>query len=239
MNLMQSRAWVILTSIAMSWSVSSIGQPQTCVPKADRTWLCGSDVKSSDAAALPAPDQSSRSRPPLLLMNPQRFNDTPTAPAPEAENAANATAVAAANNSASAQTTVAEPAAEIVAEPAAEPVAEISAEPAAEAVDAMPAAVAIENSDVGNAESTDSNNTADDTSLFDIGAFTIQLARTSTASGFANLRSKLPARAETFELQERGAWVLLYGRFDSIEQARAAIPAGVTGAFARRFNNNR
>jgi septal ring-binding cell division protein DamX len=232
---MRSRAWLILTIVAMSWSVSSTGQTQTCVPKADRTWLCGSDVKSSDAAALPAPDQSSRSTPPLLLMNPERFNATPTAPEAEAENTASTTAVAATNDSASAEMGVDEPVAELVAEPVAEPVTE----PAAEPVAALPASIAIENSEGANTEGADSNNTAADTSLFDIGAFTIQLARANTANGFATLRNKLPARAETFELQESGAWVLLYGRFDSIEQARAAIPAGVTGAFARRFNNNR
>jgi hypothetical protein len=70
------------------------------------------------------------------------------------------------------------------------------------------------------------------------GAFGVQLALTGTAQGFPALLKRLglsAAQTQTLRLRD-GRFVLMYGRFDSLDAARAAIPFGATGAFARALS---
>jgi hypothetical protein len=66
-------------------------------------------------------------------------------------------------------------------------------------------------------------------------AYTVQLALATNPIGFDTLVRKLaitPAQTRRLKLAN-GMWALLYGAFDTIEQARSNIPKGATGAFAR------
>jgi hypothetical protein len=67
------------------------------------------------------------------------------------------------------------------------------------------------------------------------GAFTVQLARARSNSGFLPLQQRLGLRdSDVRKVQlQNGDWLFLFGQFDSLAAARAAIPKGATGAFAR------
>jgi septal ring-binding cell division protein DamX len=67
------------------------------------------------------------------------------------------------------------------------------------------------------------------------GAFTVQLARAQSNSGFLPLQQRLGLRdSDVRKVQlQNGDWLFLFGQFDSLAAARAAIPKGATGAFAR------
>ncbi len=65
--------------------------------------------------------------------------------------------------------------------------------------------------------------------------FAVQLALASSPRGFDALLAKLGLAARNSQRRQlaNGSWVLLLGSFNSIAQARDAIPSGVDGAFAR------
>jgi septal ring-binding cell division protein DamX len=65
--------------------------------------------------------------------------------------------------------------------------------------------------------------------------YTVQLALATSTRGFDALLRKLGiGNAQTRRVKLiSGMWALIYGKFDSIEQARRAIPKGAPGAFAR------
>ncbi len=65
--------------------------------------------------------------------------------------------------------------------------------------------------------------------------FAVQLAVASSPRGFDALLAKLGTAARTSQRRQlaNGSWVLLIGSFNSIAQARTAVPDSVPGAFAR------
>ena len=67
------------------------------------------------------------------------------------------------------------------------------------------------------------------------GNFAVQLALASSPRGFDALLAKLGSAGRNSQRRQlvNGSWVLLLGSFNSIAQARDAIPSGVAGAFAR------
>lgn len=67
------------------------------------------------------------------------------------------------------------------------------------------------------------------------GNFAVQLALASSPRGFDALLAKLGSAARNSQRRQlaNGSWVLLLGSFNSIVDARNAIPSGVAGAFAR------
>ena len=67
------------------------------------------------------------------------------------------------------------------------------------------------------------------------GNFVVQLAVAGSPRGFDALLAKLGADARNSQRRQlaNGSWVLLIGSFNSIAQARSAIPSSLPGAFAR------
>ena len=67
------------------------------------------------------------------------------------------------------------------------------------------------------------------------GNYSVQLAVAKSPRGFDALLAKIgpAARNSQRRLLANGSWVLLIGSFNSMAQARDAIPSGIPGAFAR------
>ena len=67
------------------------------------------------------------------------------------------------------------------------------------------------------------------------GNFVVQLAVARSPRGFDALLAKLGADARNSQRRQlaNGSWVLLIGNFNSIAQARSAIPGSLPGAFVR------
>jgi hypothetical protein len=145
---------------------------ETCVPKAGGGWLCGANVTQADAA--PIVRKAEASRPPILLIDPNKFGQIE-------------------NNAIAPMTAVGVIAAENAQAPLANPTAQAG------------------------------------------GGYTLQLARASAQKGFAPLlqRLKLNPKQARIVPAPGGSFLLLYGNYQSLEAARAAIPAGAKGAFAR------
>lgn len=84
-------------------------------------------------------------------------------------------------------------------------------------------------------EPDSTSSTVSDATATPAADYAVQLALASSARGFPALIQKLglsAAQTQTLTLRD-GRVVLLLGGFDSLDAARAAIPAGAQGAFAR------
>jgi septal ring-binding cell division protein DamX len=150
------------------------------------------------------------SAPPLLLIDPQRFRLDQTG----------------------GMAMAAEPAAPTPApEPEPEPVTErASAPPPPVPVPADPPVLAIGQPTGG----TEGN---PEFSALTPGQYTVQLAAASMPDGFGALLQRLGAPGPSWQLRlNRGGqtlWVLVLGVFPDAASARAAVPAGASGAFPK------
>ena len=188
---------------------SANAQTERCVPAADGSWQCGKDVSEADAA--PLPERQSRSLPPVMLIDPARFGEGDLA-------------------------TDAEPAESPVAEKSnAQATNVASEEPAAPVTVKTPAATQALAIKTPGTKTPGASTTPFKPSLGAGAKFSVQLAVANTPRGFDALLSKLGSAARNSQRRQlaNGSWVLLLGRFDSVAQARDAIPSSVDGAFAR------
>ena len=182
-------------------------ESERCVPAAEGGWRCGKNVTEADAA--PLPERQSRTLPPVMLIDPARFGegdidiDTPLE-APADTPAASA------------------------------PAAETPSPAAANSATTQILPTAAETLPLAETE-TSAAPTKPESSDVASGNFAVQLAVASSPRGFDALLAKLGAAARTSERRQlaNGSWVLLIGRFNSIAQARNAIPSSIPGAFAR------
>ncbi len=113
-----------------------------------------------------------------------------------------------------------------------------AAEPAAESATAESAEDAPANAPpaVADAEASSSNAQAEMAYAASVsGNYSVQLAVAKSPRGFDALLAKIgpAARNSQRRLLANGSWVLLIGSFNSMAQARDAIPSGIPGAFAR------
>ena len=157
----------------------------------------------TDVDAAPLPERQSRNLPPVMLIDPARFGEG------DIDN---------------------DSPPEVADAPNAEaPIVEVTDAASAKASETPTATEAPTLADRHNSASTA------ELSRPAAGKFVVQLAVASSPRGFDALLAKLGSNARNSQrrLLANGSWVLLVGSYNSIAQAREAIPSNVPGAFAR------
>ena len=193
--------FAFVAALLLSILNAANAESERCVPAADGRWLCGKDVSEADAAPLPEPQ--SRSLPPVMLIDPARFGEGDIEMDSPPDTLAAAPVVS--------EAAIAEE--PEIAKPATAQMPVATPKPArVDAPSTMPTALP---------------------ELAAGGKFAVQLALASSPRGFDALLAKLGPAARNSQRRQlaNGSWVLLLGSFNSIAQARNAIPSDIAGAF--------